>query len=112
MIVAHLTKSAFPYHNVLVLPLMFGVIDSLGPLMQSWIGVGWPSSLGEGVYQVGFMFLCTGMAVGVYGSFVVDVIVAICDYLDIWCLTIKHPATEQTADKEGKPVALGNKKVK
>jgi ethanolaminephosphotransferase len=21
----------------------------------------------------------------------VDVIVTICDYLDIWCLTIKHP---------------------
>jgi len=30
----------------------------------------------------------------VYGSFVVDVIVTICDYLDIWCLTIKHPWVE------------------
>jgi ethanolaminephosphotransferase len=35
-----------------------------------------------------------GMAIGVYGSFVVDVIVTICDYLDIWCLTIKHPYVE------------------
>jgi ethanolaminephosphotransferase len=25
----------------------------------------------------------------------VDVIVTICDYLDIWCLTIKHPWTEE-----------------
>lgn len=24
----------------------------------------------------------------------VDVIVTICDYLDIWCLTIKHPYNE------------------
>lgn len=24
----------------------------------------------------------------------VDVIVTICDYLDIWCLTIKHPYHE------------------
>ena len=31
---------------------------------------------------------------GVYGSFVVDVILAICDYLDIWCLTIKHPGVD------------------
>jgi ethanolaminephosphotransferase len=27
-----------------------------------------------------------------------QVIVTICDYLDIWCLTIKHP---QTAEKTG-----------
>jgi ethanolaminephosphotransferase len=25
----------------------------------------------------------------------VDVIVTICDYLDIWCLTIKHPYVEK-----------------
>jgi len=43
------------------------------------------------VYQVAYMFACLGMAIGVYGSFVIDVIVSICDYLDIWCLTIKHP---------------------
>jgi len=36
-----------------------------------------------------------GIAIGVYGSFVVDVIVTICDYLDIWCLTIKHPYVEE-----------------
>ncbi|KAJ9622621.1 Phosphotransferase [Taxawa tesnikishii (nom. ined.)] len=86
MIVAHLTKSAFPYTNVLVYPLAFGVVDSLGPRLSLW-----PSALGEGVYQVAFMFCCFGLAIGVYGSFVIDVIVSICDYLDIWCLTIKHP---------------------
>lgn len=96
MITAHLTKSPFPYQNVLVLPLVYGVLDSLGPLLTEKLGFGWPSSLGDGVYQVAFMFTCLGLAFGIYSSFVVDVIVTICDYLDIWCLTIKHPWTAET----------------
>ncbi|KAF1809960.1 Choline/ethanolaminephosphotransferase [Eremomyces bilateralis CBS 781.70] len=99
MICAHLTKSAFPRSNILWLPLFLGIVDSMGPVLQREVSakigldgwLGWPSALGEDVYQVAFMFLCLGMGIGVYGSFVVDVIVAICDYLDIWCLTIKHP---------------------
>ncbi|KAK4177507.1 putative choline/ethanolaminephosphotransferase [Triangularia setosa] len=94
MITAHLVKLDFPYWNVMVIPLGFGVVDSLGPLLLKYSPVpwlGWPSALGDGVYQVAYMFCMLGMAVGVYGSFVVDVIVTICDYLDIWCLTIKHP---------------------
>ncbi|KAH0289502.1 sn-1,2-diacylglycerol cholinephosphotransferas-like protein [Aureobasidium namibiae CBS 147.97] len=100
MITAHLTKSPFPMTNVLVLPLLFGVIDSLGPVLQQHIGLGWPSALGDGQYQIAFMFSCLGLAVGVYGSFVVDVIVTICDYLDIWCLTIKHPYVPETEEKK------------
>lgn len=96
MITAHLTQARFPYQNVLIVPLALGVLDSLAPLMQAhFMGLGWPSVLGDGVYQVGFMFMCLGLAVGVYGSFVVDVIVTICDYLDIWCLTIKYPYSEE-----------------
>ncbi|KAK6430981.1 Phosphotransferase [Oleoguttula sp. CCFEE 5521] len=95
MITAHLTKSSFPFQNILALPLLYAVIDSLGPILEDKLGFGWPSALGNGVYQVAFMFSCLGLAIGVYGSFVVDVIVSICDYLDIWCLTIKHPATEE-----------------
>ncbi|KAF2149911.1 sn-1,2-diacylglycerol cholinephosphotransferas-like protein [Myriangium duriaei CBS 260.36] len=95
MITAHLTKSPFPYWNVLVLPLIFGIGDALGPVLQNNFGAafGWPASLGDdgSIFRVAFMFMCLGLAVGVYGSFVVDVIVNICDYLDIWCLTIKHP---------------------
>ncbi|KAK5169222.1 hypothetical protein LTR04_006109 [Oleoguttula sp. CCFEE 6159] len=90
MIVAHLTKSRFPFGNVLVAPLAFGVVDSLGPFLQH-LRFGWPSALGNDVYQVAFVMGCVGLGVGVYGTFVVDVIFAICDYLDIWCLTIKHP---------------------
>jgi ethanolaminephosphotransferase len=91
MIISHLTKSRFPRGNVLIYPLIYGVVDSLGPLLQEHTGLGWPSALGSGVYQVSFMFMCLGLAIGVHGSFVVDVIWTICDYLDIWCLTIKYP---------------------
>lgn len=104
MITAHLTKSPFPYQNVLVLPLVFGVLDSLGLFLLTKFGFGWPSSLGDGVYQVAFVFTCLGFAFGVYASFVVDVIVTICDYLDIWCLTIKHPYTAETKTSDSKTI--------
>ncbi|KLU91776.1 ethanolaminephosphotransferase [Magnaporthiopsis poae ATCC 64411] len=102
IITAHLVHLRFPYTNVLTLPLAWGVVDSLGPWLLSTFGFGWPSALGDGVYQVAFMFCLLGMAIGVYGSFVVDVIVTICDYLDIWCLTIKHPydASQETGTKK------------
>lgn len=104
MITAHLTKSPFPYFNILIAPLLFGVADSIGPLLQEHLGktLGWPASLGEdgSVFRVAFVFMCLGLAVGVYGSFVVDVIVSICDYLDIWCLTIKHPIDQKAEENK------------
>jgi ethanolaminephosphotransferase len=102
MITAHLAHLPFPFYNVLGLPLVLGVVDSLGPYLHRHIGVGWPSVLGDGVYQVAFVFLNLGLALGVYGSFVVDVIVTICDYLDIWCLTIKHPYVPEEEKANGK----------
>lgn len=116
IITAHLVRLEFPYYNVLVLPLAWGVVDSLGPWLQyetatPWLG--WPSALGRGtVYQVAFMFCMLGVAVGVYGSFVVDVIVTICDYLDIWCLTIKHPWTGEEETAGGEKTAQGGEKKK
>ncbi|KAL6713627.1 Phosphotransferase [Lecanora helva] len=90
IITAHLTKDLeFPMQNVLVLPLSLAVIDSVGP----FVGL-WPSVLGSGMYQIAFVFMMLGLGVGVYGSFVYDIITTICDYLDIWCLTIKHPYVE------------------
>lgn len=71
MITAHLVKLPFPYYNVLNIPLAYAVFDSIGPFLQRWIGLGWPSALGDGVYQVAYMFAMLGCAVGVYGSFVV-----------------------------------------
>lgn len=73
-------------YNVLTLPLALAVVDSIGPLVGLW-----PSALGSGVYQISFLFMALGLGVGVYGSFIYDIITTICDYLDIWCLSIKHP---------------------
>ncbi|KAL9581140.1 MAG: hypothetical protein Q9203_006018 [Teloschistes exilis] len=96
IIIAHLTKNPeFPMYNVLTLPLGLAAMDSLGPM----VGV-WPSVLGDGMYQVAFVFLCMGLGVGIYGSFVYDIITTICDYLDIWCLTIKHPYNPEEEQKK------------
>lgn len=53
-------------YNVLTLPLGLAATDSLGPMLGAW-----PSVLGDGMYQVAFVFLCMGLGVGIYGSFVV-----------------------------------------
>lgn len=66
MIVGHLVKGPFPYSNILMGPLAFGVFDSLGPIFNLW-----PSVLGDGNRPIAFVFVSLGLAVGVYGSFVV-----------------------------------------
>lgn len=100
IIVGHLVKSGFPYHNVLLYPLALGVIDSAGPLVGLWSA----PVLGYGIGQTAFVFGCLGLAVGTYGSFVFDVITTICDYIDIWCLSIKYPFVEETERKTGAAV--------
>ncbi|KAJ5692379.1 hypothetical protein N7462_001802 [Penicillium macrosclerotiorum] len=97
MIVGHLVQHGFPYHNILLYPLALGVIDSAGPMFGLWEA----PVLGSETRQVMFVFGCLGLAVGIYGSFVFDVITTICDYIDIWCLTIKHPYVEETERKDG-----------
>lgn len=70
IIIAHLTKNLeFPMQNVLVLPLGLAVLDSVGPVLGIW-----PSALGNDAYQVTFVFVCLGLAVGVYGSFIVSLL--------------------------------------
>lgn len=70
MIVAHLAKlKEFPRYNILSLPLGLAVFDSLGAMLGLW-----PSVLGDGTYQIAFVFSCLGLAVGVYGSFVVSIL--------------------------------------
>ena len=68
IIVAHLTKNpVIPMHNVLIVPIGLAVLDSLGPLLGLW-----PSALGSGTYQIAFVFMCLGLGIGIYGSFVVS----------------------------------------
>ncbi|RAL10599.1 aminoalcoholphosphotransferase [Aspergillus homomorphus CBS 101889] len=86
MIIAHLVKTSFPYFNMLLVPLALATIDSAGDKYGLWSSV-----LGNEAGQVAFVWVCLGLSIGVYGSFVHDIITTICDYIDIWCLTIKHP---------------------
>ena len=78
IIVAHLTQSPFPFFNAMLLPIFIfiGMLDSMGPfLLWHTSGIiGWPSALGDGHYQVGYVFLCMGLALGIYGSFVVRIL--------------------------------------
>jgi ethanolaminephosphotransferase len=72
IIIAHLTKSTtFPQYNVLTFPLALAVLDSAAPALGLW-----PSVLGDGTYQIAFVLSCLGLAIGVYGSFVVSPILS------------------------------------
>lgn len=72
MITAHLVKTPFPYFNILLLPLVYAVVDYLGPRLGLW---SWSVlEVGGGLGQIAFVFLCLGLGVGVYGSFVVGAI--------------------------------------
>lgn len=68
MITAHLTKSRFPYGNVLLLPLLFGVVDSLGPWLQQHVGLGWPSALGVEFIRSRLCFCAWGWRSGCMGA--------------------------------------------
>lgn len=68
MIVGHLVQSGFPYHNILLYPLALGVLDSAGPVLGLWSSPVFGSENG----QTTFVFSCLGLAVGIYGSFVVS----------------------------------------
>ncbi|KAL1972327.1 hypothetical protein VTN31DRAFT_7546 [Thermomyces dupontii] len=89
MIVAHLLKMDFPMGNVLTLPALLAVVDGVAPTLGLWQSV-----LSSETAQVAYLFVALGFTIGVYGSFVHTIIVTICDYLDIWCLSIKHPYVE------------------
>ena len=106
IITAHLTKSHFPFLNVLFLPIVLGMLDAAGPVLMDsasfygWGPLGWKSVLGEGDYEIAYVFACLGVAIGVHGSFIFDVVRNICEYLDIWCLTIKHPKGQAAANEK------------
>lgn len=67
MICAHLVKSEFPYSNILLGPLALAVADSAGALFGLW-----SNTLVGTIGQPAFVYLCFGLGLGVYGSFVVS----------------------------------------
>lgn len=81
MITAHVTHAEFPYFTpyFLLFPMIGAIAfdHKIGPKEANII-----------------VWLSLGTAIGVYASFIVDVISDITSHLDIWCLTIKHPQKE------------------
>ncbi|OLL23093.1 putative CDP-alcohol phosphatidyltransferase class-I family protein [Neolecta irregularis DAH-3] len=84
VIVRHVTKSEFSYWNKLLTPLLFFWADSY--LLPFY---GFKSSL-AGENSVLWLYAYFGLAVGIHGSFCIDVIYTMCDYFDMNCLTIKY----------------------
>lgn len=85
IITAHVTHAEFPYFTpyFLLLPMLAAIFlnDKVGP-----------------TEAVSVVWMSLGLAVGIYGSFIVDVIGDITSHLDIYCLTIKHPQNMEKKD--------------
>lgn len=82
MITAHVSKQSFPVWNPLIfLPLVGILITQLGLHM----------GLTETLAGFGAVWLMVGISIGVYGSFIAEIIYQITTYLDIGCLYIKRP---------------------
>lgn len=77
LITAHVTHAPFPYFKpyFLLAPIACGI------LLDAHVGPYEAKSI---------VWLSLGLAIGVYGGFVVDVITDITHHLDIYCLSIKH----------------------
>ncbi|KAF8469648.1 CDP-alcohol phosphatidyltransferase [Kalaharituber pfeilii] len=82
IILAHLTRQAFPYWTVLLVPLMIGAAIVNGP----YIGLPALSPAAELLYlRLSFLFSTV-----VYGRWAMVVINSICDFLGIKCLSIPY----------------------
>lgn len=76
IITAHVTNQKYPMWT----PLMF--VPTLGIVLHFML----PNT--PDIYNVLF---ASGLTIGVYGTFVTEIITEITSYLDIGCLYIKHP---------------------
>lgn len=81
IITAHVTSQKFPVTNVLMLYPTIAMIFQLLGHAWNWDPVHTTTAL----VWIGF-----GSSVSVYGLFVVELVVEITTYLDIYCLSIKH----------------------
>ncbi len=86
IITAHLTLQSFPYFNILTL---FPLLQIVAYYIFTHI-----YSVDSALVANKLVWFGFGTSVGVYGSFVMEVITEITTYLDIWCLSIKHKKIE------------------
>ncbi|KAI9189453.1 hypothetical protein H9P43_000886 [Blastocladiella emersonii ATCC 22665] len=86
IITAHVIKAPYPYGNVNWIPAVL----ALGNVASGWL-LGGGERLVPAEYDGLLLWVSVGFSMTVYARFALGVIGDICDELDIWCLTIKHP---------------------
>lgn len=86
IIIGHLTKQEFPYHNF---PMNVPIAQIILIFIMTKV---FNASYEDTVAMVIYGGL--GASLVIYGMFVNEIIYDITDYLDIWALTIKHPKKE------------------
>ncbi|KAK9493863.1 CDP-alcohol phosphatidyltransferase-domain-containing protein [Lipomyces doorenjongii] len=85
IILAHLTKQAFPYWTILMVPVY------IAPLLFNWLpSVG--MTLFTGKFELLYLWAYAIFSFTYFMAWARVVINAICDYLGINCFTIKTPA--------------------
>lgn len=96
IITAHVTDQPFP---PISFPIYFPAIAVIINMIARFgYGVTDPVQL-ESLNQ-SLVYLALGSSASIYGFFVSELIVEITTYLDIWCLTIKHPKVTEESKKK------------
>lgn len=86
IITAHVTDQEFPPVSF---PMFFPAI-AIAINMVAKNEYGFSADQLENL-NIGLVWASLGSAASIYGFFVSELVVEITDYLDIWCLSIKHP---------------------
>ncbi|KAK9480324.1 hypothetical protein V1514DRAFT_194149 [Lipomyces japonicus] len=84
IILAHLTRQAFPYWTILMVPTI------LAPILFRWLPAWFGTYIGGPWFEVVFLYAYLAFAASYFLLWSKVVINAICDYLGINCFTIKH----------------------
>ncbi|KAI9222539.1 CDP-alcohol phosphatidyltransferase-domain-containing protein [Blastocladiella britannica] len=84
IITAHVVHAPYPWISPMWVPSGVGAANAV-------IGVVFGVRLIPVEYDVVLLWTAFGFAATLYAKFALGVIADICQFLDIWCLTIKHP---------------------
>ncbi|KAG0296830.1 hypothetical protein BGZ96_008434 [Linnemannia gamsii] len=95
IILAHVTKSAFPYFTVQLIPLIFGAFITNAPVLFDWDPI---FTADTEYYFLWAYFIFVAVA---YAQWAVVVIDRFCTYLGIKCLSIPRPKAQQSEEEEG-----------
>lgn len=110
LIVSHITLSPelFPYWNLLLVWSCLGMLDSASGNL-----LGWKSLFHtDETNAVRFLWFSILISVLVYAYFVFDVILDVCDYCQINCLTIKHRGERLGTSSKEQESLVEKKKLK